>query len=322
METSTSTSGAQWIKRSVLFLASILIGFYGPACNQQGVAQNGNDNFNVNANENLCDCLNPNDVYSASGCVRSDFTCNALNPCDVGYRCDWENNCVCTDREVCGLACDGECGCPNEYECIASSDTCEPELPCISDSMCVGDEKCQRSTSRGYYCRIPVGLDDGEQCDRNEDCASQICETNICLERCNRNADCQDGQYCQVFSRLGGCVVDRDCFECDGPNQICHGPSCLTACLTSGDCDDDCYSILSAPLISYCKREWNYDCESNEFYVGGEGPGIYCVIHQPCRIGVTDCPTDYECIGMDRLDMGMPYDASIGLCARNVIYSP
>ena len=275
----------------------------------------GNDNNN-NATDG-CLCKKQDDVVQDKTCVRSDFTCNALNPCDDDYHCDSSNQCVCTNPDVCGISCSVQCGCPTETVCDLSTSTCRDRMSCLDDSMCSQGQLCQEIEATEYQCTTPSGAEVGESCSEHWDCLSGICHTGICLQPCESNSSCPAGQFCDIaVNHRSACVVSTACQNCTAPNQICDFPdSCVESCRTSADCPDDCKVRLGWPLYGKCDDTIEGDCSDDEFIMDNYPETSFCVIYQSCWTQA-DCPTDYQCHTSYEMRESL---TNASFCARPII---
>ncbi len=268
-----------------------------------------------------CTCRNPDDSWSTiydRKCVRDDYECNALNPCDEGYYC--RGICVCENTSICGLDCTSECICPGKTVCDHNTGVCRPRLPCLDDSMCPDGQFCREPPINPnnlifiFLCNIPYGDETGEECNDNWDCLSGTCYTGVCLHFCTRNSDCPQGLFCaNVDNGEMGCVARTQCDPaCTGPDEFCDGhvgnSECRNDfCRTSAECERDCVLPYypDHPLYGHCTD--SSLCEGNEF-VGGTLQHR-CLIYKACWTDL-DCKEPYSCLllGQD----------NVGFCGREV----
>ncbi len=271
-----------------------------------------------------CSCRNPEDELVNVGerpmCKRSNYTCNALNPCDEGYFC-W-GECECQDLDICGIDCSSGCYCPSPLECDPNTNTCRAPLGCLDDSMCPDEEVC-REVYEGpddrvdyHECTTPSGAGTGQPCDYNWQCRSGVCYTQICLQFCTQNSDCPQGQYCELVDHGSmACVVATGCNPaCALPDEYCYGlpdpePECRSDfCRTGADCPGDCELpyLYSNPRIGRCAE---ISVCSDEEFVLGIYANTRCMIYQACWTDI-DCEQPYECITLS------PGVYLIGFCGR------
>jgi hypothetical protein len=250
-----------------------------------------------------CSCRNPDDELVHADdrptCMRTNYTCNALNPCDEGYVC-W-NICECQDLDICGIDCSSGCICPGGTVCDEKTDICRIPHACLSDAMCPEGQKCREPRdphySQDYYqCSIPSGGSTGQPCDFNWQCWSGVCDqTRVCLDACESNQDCPAGQLCHEAEHSTlGCALVTECGQsCSGDDEFCvNWNECRNDnCRTHADCPGDCNLDLRSPVIGRC-TDLSL-CEDDEIIliVGG---GEFCLVYQACWTDL-DCESPYRC---------------------------
>lgn len=281
----------------------------------------------ANGGTKACTCKNPQDTVDADStevvCLRKDYNCNALNLCENGYECDHHNRCICIEPATCGIDCSSECNCPSETVCDPNANACRSPWMCLDDSMCSGGEVCRQGSDGFdfYICQSSTVKAVGETCLRSWECNSGVCYTNVCLQFCTRNADCQNNLLCaEVDHGELGCVINTECIPpCNGPDEYCadHGQECRNDfCRTSADCSGVCAIELYRPLAGKCLPDYEPDvpaCEDNEFVSMPGFHGGHCIIYQACWSDA-DCQVPYTCVSTDML--GAPTIVDTGLCAR------
>ncbi len=279
--------------------------------------------------DNCCDCRNPIDECANTTCYRPGRSCNDLAPCDAGYACQ-RNRCVCADLATCGVRCESDAECQAEtQQCDTTRGVCRPLLPCIADSMCDEGEvcrcdnpfgegevthpaQCSSYTGRAATCAAPPAQGAravGESCNADAECSTLLCEGGLCLQPCQRNAECASEELrCTTGSgsRLG-CRAASPCMSCDGADQRCRYGSCQTfgsagLCATTADCEGGASCVVSRFLSQggdsscYPLRDrfsgMAAACEDDEILVGDfEG---YCLRFGACWESA-DCPEGYTC---------------------------
>jgi len=256
-----------------------------------------------------CPCKNPLDSirgHEEKYCVREGYTCNALNPCEENYECG--EVCHCANPSICGIDCSSGCACPGEFVCDEGTGTCRKPKACLDSEMCTGNQVCREAefnpdgmTMDYYRCLSQRGAEVGQWCESDHqswECKSTICYTNVCLQSCNKNAECPSGQYCALVDHeMLGCVVQSECgstcsepeYYCDFDDQTCRNDLCRTG----ADCENDCKRDgLHYSRIGRCTLDGQY-CSDNEFLLK-TGIGEICLIYQSCWTDL-DCAEPYRC---------------------------
>ena len=275
------------------------------------------DSSNENTYTGGCLCTNLEDTVQDSACVRNDISCNALTPCDQGYACDSSHRCVCVDQDVCGIICSSQCSCPTATDCDLPTGTCRERLHCLDNSMCPDGQQCRLVEPYHYVCVVPAGATTGEACQKHEECLSNLCVENECIQACRRNDDCPQGLLCLAEqSQTPGCYDVTPCGNCAEPGQFCSsGGQCKQSCHTSVECPAFCDVSPDSPLISFCNDWPEASCGDDEFFVldPNASEEHYCVIYVACWHN-EDCPSGYDCVsGTEFLSFRL---GETGLCAR------
>ncbi len=275
-------------------------------------------------------CLNEGTRYA-----RCTSTCRRDRDCDeeAGFFCqiyDEANSLgLCAlpgDRgngEPCG---DDPFACAPRAVCIGGyNNTFNPDAYCAEDctddpGLCGEGFYCQ-DFGMVSYCQPDGPQDNGDPCDGPLDCA----EENFCLQGedderfcagvCNRDEECNEGEYCTgdletegvcyPFGDIeGGQSCDGEALGCEagafcgGPEPVCI-PDCTddpNSCPSGMTCLEDngfgqryCYPFGDDEVFESC--EGPYDCEPGS-YCSGTGPDRQCL--PGCATDI-DCPNDYWC---------------------------
>ncbi len=167
-------------------------------------------------------------------------------PCDVGGDCESGLCATTPDGTVCSATCDplASGACPAGFYCRGdASDAC-------------GTGLC--------FAGTPGGGALGAACGDDGDCASLLCDANVCASLCEPSgADCPEG------------------FEC----RVGLSPSC-GACKVVGGFGDPC--------------ELDEECASELCVEPASGDDPYCTMD--CA-GPGDCPSGYECRELGSVDL-------------------
>ena len=155
--------------------------------------------------------------------------------------------------------------------------------------MCADGDVCTGPEEDDARCRLKGQIPDNGPCERDRDCASYICNSQLCLGRCEVNSDCPLGPVC---SRVGGvralaCVnpVNSDCGMACGMNEVCIEGECSVPnpCRSGADCVGDCLVYEVDDLIRFeCSQEAMQVCGPNEIqvmdYRGGNLDFEFCAL--------------------------------------------
>jgi len=128
-------------------------------------------------------------------------------PCDGDVLC-LNNHCVLLppvgdqDNDVDAQRCSADYMCPAHFYCYLAEGYCKQD--------CVVAEDC--GDPRQFYCNdigrcLPLDPDQPNYCETDQNCDyGQYCDSlGVCAHDCNGNADCPDGQICEVPK--GRCMV-------------------------------------------------------------------------------------------------------------------
>lgn len=197
-------------------------------------------------------------------------------------------------------ACDENADCPSGQVCntVASPNVCVN--PGCGNGVREGVEGCDDgNTTAGDGCDGACLLELGLTCGTNSECASGVCEMNVCV--CAQDSDCAMGDVCNTSATPNACVA-AGCGNgvveanegCDDGN-IKDGDGCNAACVKelgetctnnmecgSGNCDG---------TMNQCVCDKNSDCPTDQICDTMTVPHA-CVM--PPKSG---CQTDTDCTG-------------------------
>ena len=278
-----------------------------------------------------CLCTNPSDDCVDTGyrtsCVRSNYTCNVLSPCDPGYDCV-QSRCVCQDQPNCGIDCTSARSCPVGLTCDPNTDVCWLPQQCLVDAMCSAGEVCNGDESG--VCRQQTGAATGAACQSHNDCSNGRCYTQVCLQPCQTNSDCPVGQLCEGGSGgplAPGCMLQSNCTNCGGPSQYCYRSRCYdTSCRRGSDCpSDECIMLGFFPIRGHCGTPVpsrvdagvNSTCGDDEF-VADVREHAFCITYDSCWTDA-DCQAPYRCLTARELEDFEPalLEQEAGFCGRS-----
>lgn len=214
----------------------------------------------------------------SDACDPDTMTCTGGGDpvCDDGMQNGDETDVDCGNS--CGPTCEDGEGCDDGADCV--SGICDPDsLTCIPPSC---DDGVQNGDETDVDCGNSCGgnCDDGEGCDDNADCLSDVCDPDdlTCTP-----PECDDGVQ-------NGDETDLDC-----------GNSCGATCDDGEDCDDgaDCVSGVCDPTDLTCTPPTCDDDVQN-----GDEEGVDC--GGSCPDATCD-PVTY-CVDMDEDGFGDPDD--------------
>jgi hypothetical protein len=279
-----------------------------------------------------CVCKVQGDVCDSTTCVQPGYTCNALNPCGVGYDCAGEQ-CVCADELVCGIACADDDDCPSELACDVASGACRWPLSCFSEKNCEPGQVCLPDLAKNAaVCMAPGSKAAGQSCDVGQECASGLCATGICLVACKKTSDCPAGLTCsvvnpQVVEWAGdgtseqGCTADSECGSCPA-DMVCILGECSRGCDTNADCAGET-CVVNMQYVNECSP-YAAGCGPDEAFVAGnDGIADHCIDNTICWTNDA-CAPPYTCVEV--YDLNWEYAASMGgtaqVCARALPFDP
>lgn len=241
-------------------------------------------------------------------------SCSSSSECPDGLGC-MSGRCVCDPiaqgEQACLPVCQTDTDCPSLFRCSLEG-RCVTPPPCQSDTMCPQSKWCvQVDDSIDRYCTTTGPREDGEACERDEQCLSGKC-LGTCLTRCLQDSDCQTGRHCSVDY---GYCTSRSCrTECPA-DGVCDGDKCHDKlCRSSGDCaTSDCFVGPNIPgsEVGGCLPDEESYCKTNEFRTRSDDP--FCRLPVLCEDG-SECPLGYTCVVNDH--PSDPYRAV--WCSRRV----
>ena len=267
-------------------------------------------------------CNNSKDRYEAMNCIRDNYLCNALNICETGYECK-NQECACKDIATCGISCTSSAGCPTGLDCDVDTKRCReklPPTPCFTNMHCPAGLVCAFEEG---VC-LPKGTKKvGEACLTNDECEDRVCHTKVCLQRCLKNSECPQKQWCVfatgTFARTLVCLPQSSDPKCTDPKEanfysqkaICHSSDNI--CNKKSDCTDpkqdcvyphpkhigefdypQCYQ-MSSGSSPYCQND-------DEMIPPAISHQSICTSFKPCW-SAANCPANYKC---DKIQMKHP----------------
>ena len=277
--------------------------------------------------------------------------CDPLRPnlgCDAGYYCGLANGCegVCTPLGAAGdLPIDADCTSDSECASLFCNDPGDGRARCLQpcqgdEGMCLAGEACAGSCGGCVAAELvfgtPRGL--GEECERGQDCNSQMCledaGRSYCTRACTADSECADGYHCRdgavcVAGPRGTvgdpCVTGGDC----QPGNICARQGdrswcteiCTGTCPDGFSCVDAGGSMVCAPDLGLIGDDCmvNTECTTQLCALsGGSGECTrMCSTDVPCAPG-------FECRRLDNASAAVcvrPTEISGGGCAVSPVGS-
>ena len=203
---------------------------------------------------------------------------------DVGQEdSNTDNPDLCSAKKPIGAGCD------DNFECLSNNcfnnECASPNVnSCTIDANCASGEFCNSDTKK-----CTAKLDDGEECDRNNECESGFCNTNL-FENSNTN----NPDLCMPKKPVGEqCDDNNDCasnicfdFECTNKIPIggtCNANSqCRSGMCWNSKCTDKLPIGGSCHANSQCRSGmcWNSKC-TDKLPIGGS-----CHANSQCRSGM------------------------------------
>lgn len=257
--------------------------------------------------------------------------------CPSGFRCERLSGslrCV-PDDLTCRIPCDGAT-CPSGFVCQDNTckragggrvgDPCAPDLPCESSLRCA-------SSSLGSRCYEPCGAKagtvgasclPGRVCEAGLTCMATKTGKEVCVELCtpespkctqggvcrgfcvcDKDSDCQAGQFCRLFNlSLGGGVCrSKKIVSCSAGDICTEEDVCIPdqagsqqlwgACDAVNRCDQGSQCI---PELNRCLRscKTQTDCKGAGQCFGDEGSGFCACVKD------ADCGTGFRCQSFEK----------------------
>jgi hypothetical protein len=188
--------------------------------------------------------------------------------------------------------------CSEDLQCD-SSRCSGGECVCNEDSDCAAGERCFKPAAAKNFCSN-VSRDLGAACNRDDECRSNQCESDVCV--CRHDSDCPGGQVCrtpitgrnscEAAEEIGSRALGADC---DRNSQClsnkCESDECV--CNSDGDCPagQECYRPITG--TNDCRTvglELGRSCQRNSQCRSNKCEQDECV----CRTN-DDCPARQVC---------------------------
>ena len=125
-------------------------------------------------------CLSSKDGFADGYCSADCSTAS----CTAGQSCKPVAN-----QNVCLVKCTDAAACRAGYQCFEG--VCQPS--CKTDAACGLGYVCKNAT-----CEPRPGAKNGASCGADGDCSSTACVNSVCLQVCDRDADCAGGATCAL----------------------------------------------------------------------------------------------------------------------------
>jgi len=263
-------------------------------------------------------CLNSMAMFTPEGCVLpTPAPCTPFAVCPSDFACmstTEGDRCVCTALSSCGPRCtsNDECagGTPSChlgacYERFSCHGAWTNSIFCNAGEVCVGDA-CVPSPPRGSVAT-------GSACGSAGDCVSGRCQrftgfpSSICVEECDRTADCTAGTCSLPSFGLGdgsrpicapASVLAAACGGCS-TEQLCSDESrlatCVESCRSNAECGPDVCHLSNGSAIATCQNI-AIACAPGEFVIDVDsGRARACSTATACYVDA-DCPLTFSCM--------------------------
>lgn len=207
-------------------------------------------------------------------------------PCEVAEDCGdhtdicliYRNDAGDVIRSACGMHCLGQEDCfglecrtipdrPGLNQCVDQLHRCSvfPVFECTAAGHCAEGHDCVE----GYCVEVVLGL--GEECERDEECESELCLNTYLGQVCTQN--------CDWTQPLDSCPAGFFCTERDR----CGDGICVPGDAGEGALDSECVQDTDC-LTAFCSRR-------------PSGSGAICT--EPCTLEAPECPADHHCEDRD-----------------------
>ncbi len=282
-----------------------------PSC-ADGVS-NG-DETGVDCGGGTCPACGPGDGCASSADCASGVCDPATSTCATPSCADAVRNGDETSVDCGGGTCPG---CGDGLPCAGGSD-CASGVCDASTSTCAAPS-CRDVVRNGAETDVDCGggtcprCADGEDCLRNRDCTSRVCEGSslLCVAPSCTDArqngdetgvDC--GGSCPGCPDGDPCARDEDCASlvCDGTTLTCAAPTCTDGARNGDETDTDCGGGTCPVCRTGDDCLLGRDCDS-----GVCGAGSHTCSAPSCTDGVrNDIETDVDCggLGCPRCELG------------------
>ena len=149
----------------------------------------------------------------------------------------------------------------NTQQCTTNED-CPGDRICGDDGTCRMPEPgfCEEDTDCDFDEYCAAGTCEDSACEDDEDCmGGAICDTGLCRAGCRANADCEDGQVCNMSlnkCEAAGCLSTG----CQAIVEECDDSLDVPRCVPTGECDAD-----AANPDAQCALYANFLDDGNEY---------------------------------------------------------
>ncbi len=185
--------------------------------------------------------------------------------------------------------------------CVPNLTSCQKAGDCSADQTCV---PFSDDTGQFAFKCLPAnnnGKALGEDCNRNEECRSNICYQNRCSELCAQDGDCAGGKR--------GYVCSAASFQQGGQNlngKLCLPPKGGLLCEKDADCPSK-----KRPLCKVVEGSNTLESRCSAQQAGLKATGATCKTDGECKYGTclqpeflctklcqkdSDCPQPMTCI--------------------------
>jgi MYXO-CTERM domain-containing protein len=234
---------------------------------------------NTVANPNICvmpGCGN-NVLEAGEACEDGNIIngdgCNATCLKELGQSCLLSGECASNSCDIASFicVCDQNADCPMGQLCNFVADPNVCVNPGCGNFVLEAGEACEDgNTTNGDGCNSVCLRELGQACMMGSQCVSAFCDSanNACA--CDQDADCSNGQLCNLLSNPNTCV----------------NPGCSNGVVEATEACDDGNSVDGDGCNSVCLREIGQVCSMS----GQCASGL-------CDTGLCACDENADCSG-------------------------